>query len=223
MTKNITKAHILSMIPLTQHIVQIYLQPEKYISYQTGQYLMINELAFSIANAACLKQPYEIHFRHYHDHQIHQALLAQLEQKNSILLQLPYGNVTYAHLQPEKPVLMVAGGTGFSQMKALLEQAVYENSSQVIKLYWMVRSGQDHYMLEFLEKCSEKLSSFKYQIIYTGHQVFSVKTILETSLKNPQIVLSGPFEMVYHVRDQLLRQGISREQLFSDAFAFEDS
>lgn len=35
-----------------------------------------------------------------------------------------------------------------------------------------------------------------------------------------QIVISGPFDMVYHTRDALLTAGVLLENLFSDAFSF---
>ena len=33
-----------------------------------------------------------------------------------------------------------------------------------------------------------------------------------------QIVMGGPFDMVYSLRDMLLLQGLSQDHLFSDAF-----
>jgi CDP-4-dehydro-6-deoxyglucose reductase len=40
-------------------------------------------------------------------------------------------------------------------------------------------------------------------------------------LNDWQIVISGPFDMVYNTRDQLLAKGALIENLFSDAFQFE--
>ena len=37
-----------------------------------------------------------------------------------------------------------------------------------------------------------------------------------------QIVISGPFDMVYSTRDILVSNGVLREHLFSDAFSFEE-
>ncbi|WP_204266930.1 hypothetical protein [Citrobacter youngae] len=40
-------------------------------------------------------------------------------------------------------------------------------------------------------------------------------------LRDWQIVISGPFDLVYSTRDTLVGYGISPTQMFSDAFSFE--
>ena len=43
------------------------------------------------------------------------------------------------------------------------------------------------------------------------------------SLFNYQIVISGPFDMAYATRDALVRVGVQRTRLYSDAFDFENN
>lgn len=224
-------AHVNAIHPLTQHVIQLYLKPEKYIPCQTGQYLLLNKMAFSIANHSSVEQTYEIHFRHYADNPLHQALIQEISQKSLICLDLPYGECTYDKFSSQSPLLLIAGGTGFSQIKAIIEQHIYDinhktnHYNRPLFLFWMLKTPEDLYMSDLLSNWSKNYPWFQYDIFYSRGTLITMNHLPQIFLQsctNWQIVLSGPFEMVYYMRDLLIKKGVSSEQLFSDAFAFEE-
>ena len=113
-----TQAHVESINPLTDSILQLILTPHDYIDYQAGQYLQIvsdNEpLSYSIANAPLGSHKYELHIRHSRDNPSNQWLLAEIKRTGSVTIQLPLGACDLSHLHPNKPILFIAGGTGFA-------------------------------------------------------------------------------------------------------------
>ena len=39
-------------------------------------------------------------------------------------------------------------------------------------------------------------------------------------LQNYEFVMSGPFDLIYKMRDALILEGVSQDNIFSDAFSF---
>ena len=231
MTIEKTTATIKGISPLTDSILQIILSPEEYIDYQPGQYLKISlagedePLCYSIANAPLGSHTYELHVRHSPDNQSVQHLLAHMKQKGNLKVQLPFGDCELSRLDMMKPILFIAGGTGFAPVKAMIEQLLVTNKAPPFELFWGARSQSDLYMDEQVTKWQAHVNQFRYfSMLSQSTRENLVAKILahhEDDIKDWQMVISGPFEMVYRVRDLLLLQGVSQNALFSDAFAFE--
>ena len=230
MTDNITQAQIESITPLTDSILQLILAPDEYIDYQAGQYLQIifeNEaFSYSIANAPLGSHKYELHLRHSRDNPINQRLLAEMKQKGVVSIRLPLGECNLSHLHPEKPILFIAGGTGFAPIKAMIEQLLAQGEPRTFELFWGARSQSDLYMDEKVSHWQSYVHHFRYfsQLSNTSKTPLATKVLNrhKNDLGDWQIVISGPFDMVYDVRDRLVAQGALRENLFSDAFSFEE-
>jgi len=225
------KAHVQSMTPLTNTILKLILVPEVYQDYQAGQYLQIAShdtlFSYSIANAPLGSQTYELHLRHSRDNSQIEALLTEIQQSRSVRLQMPLGQCHINRLDPLKPILFIAGGTGFSPIKAMIEQLLHNKEPRPFELFWTARSQEDLYLHEQLAQWEEEIPHFHYVAYPSEHHKKSmIQTLLEKhhhDLAQWQYVISGPFDMVYALRTQLMAQGIARDALFSDAFEGETS
>ncbi len=228
MSKTIT-ARVEVIKPLTDSILQLFLQPETFIDYKAGQYLQIlfgkDALSYSIANAPLGAHHYELHLRHSKDNLLSQALIAEIRKTGSVRLQLPFGDCCLDNLDKDKPILFIAGGTGFAPVKAMIEQLLTETDSRPFQLFWGARSESDLYMDEKVMAWQKHVSHFQYfsSVSLRGKSTLPELILAKHAhdLKKWQIVISGPFDMVYAIRDILLESGLSKEQLFSDAFGFE--
>lgn len=229
MSNKIIKAHIEQIQPLTDTILQLILNPEEYIDYHAGQYLQIisgkDALSYSIANAPLGSRKYELHIRHSRDNAYTEGLLAEMKKEGIVHIQLPFGVCDLTHLDCNKPTMFIAGGTGFAPIKAMIEQLLAKGSAQSFELFWSARTQSDLYMNEKISAWQAHAKHFKYFSLLSDTNSNSLTDMVHerhpNDLKQWQIVISGPFDMVYHTRDQLVAQGALIENLFSDAFQFE--
>jgi CDP-4-dehydro-6-deoxyglucose reductase len=211
--------------PLTDSIIQLILSPDQYIDYKAGQYVQILSgsefLSYSIANAPLGSHKYEFHIRHS-GNPYEQPLFKQIKSKGLVQLRLPLGNCHLENLNPQAPIIFIAAGTGFAPVKSMIEQLLATGDPRTFELYWGARSQSDLYMDEIVKKWESHVKHFYYSsaisktnfpdLIINRHQ---------SQIADFQIIISGPFDMVYTVRDSLLSRGILQSHLFSDAFDFE--
>lgn len=229
MKEQIVHAQVETTSPLTDSIMQLVLAPDEYVSYQAGQYLQIlldaEEFSYSIANAPLGAHKYELHIRHSLDNPYNQRLFAHIKEHGSVTIRLPYGTCNINVLDKDRPILFIAGGTGFAPVKAMIEQLLANTDNRSFELIWGARSRSDLYLDEQVIQWQKHVSHFKYCSLLSDE---SQQTLASCALKRHpndlndwQIVLSGPFDMVYKTRDVLVNNGVSPTYLFSDAFSFE--
>lgn len=230
MIERIVNAQVETISPLTDSIMQLVLRPDEFVSYHAGQYLNIlfagEEFSYSIANAPLGSHKYELHIRHSLDNPYNQQLFAHIKEQGVVQLKLPFGECSINHLDPVRPILFIAGGTGFAPVKAMIEQLLSSTDRRSFELIWGARSRSDLYMDEKVSHWQSHVSHFKYFSLLSDE---SKETLASSALtRHPedlnewQIVLSGPFDMVYNTRDVLINKGFSQDHLFSDAFSFEN-
>ncbi|MDX2345970.1 MAG: NAD(P)H-flavin reductase [Legionella sp.] len=231
MSITMTPAEVTDVTPLTNRLLRVTLTPEQYIHYDAGQYLEIispnpeETLYYSIANAPLGSKKYELHIRHQPNHTEQQHVLDAITKQGRVILNLPFGTCTLHALNQEQPILLIAGGTGFAPIKAMIEQLLTDGSTQPFTLYWSARTQEDLYLDEKVLAWEKHVPHFDYIPHLTEQNSKPlIKRITEqhqTNLKNHQVVLAGPFDFVFALRDALINQNIPKEQLFSDAFALE--
>ncbi|WP_367607023.1 NAD(P)H-flavin reductase [Legionella sp. W05-934-2] len=228
MTKQ-CQAKLIQISPLTNSIIQIKLNPDIFIDYQSGQYLNIllqeEALSFSIANAPLGGHYYELHIRHSGGDPYHQPLFAHLKQHGSCLISLPFGECYLGNLDPQKPIVFIAGGTGFAPIKAMIEEMLAHDDSRQMMLFWGAREACDIYQQQLVCQWQNHVKQFKVKTLLDNKKEnLLVKEVLKTNkdfLSQAQFVISGPFPLVYSIRDQLVHHGLSANNMHSDAFAFE--
>lgn len=230
MLEKTIRAQVQSISPLTENIARVILAPEEFVPYQAGQYLQIlfagEALNYSIANAPLGSQQYELHIRH---NLCNHPLLVHMQEQGSVVLRLPFGVCHTNQLEKDRPIIFLAGGTGFAPVKAMIEQLLASTdpciASRPFELFWGARSQNALYLEQTLRLWEAKAAHFRYfPFLAETNQESLVSTLFAKhpkGLKEWQIVISGPFDMVYSTRDALLQHGVLEQHLFSDAFAFE--
>lgn len=220
------QARVKSIAPLTNSILQLILEPDVYVDYHAGQYLKImhkdEAFSYSIANAPLGSHQYELHIRHTRDNPYNQPLFSQIKRQGVVSIQLPMGECNVSRLHPDKPILFIAGGTGFAPIKAMIEQLLADGDSRPFELFWGARSQSDLYMDDKVLLWQSHVSHFKYfSLLSERSQQTLVDIVLERhaqDINDWQLVISGPFDLAFSIRDALVGQGVLAENLFSDAF-----
>ena len=224
------KATVKEVVPLTNSVLQVVLQVPTYLPYEAGQYLEIlidkQWQAYSIANAPLGARHYELHIRHSGANPYDEPLFQQIKQQGSLRIRLPFGRCTLARLQDTQPILFIAVGTGFAPIKAMIEQLLATDDARRYDLWWAARSASDLYMDEKLQHWHTHVPPFSYHGFLANAQNQSLVSAIcahyKSVIQDFALVLAGPFDRVYSMRDRLLLQGVSRSAMIADAFDFEE-
>jgi CDP-4-dehydro-6-deoxyglucose reductase len=229
MSEQIVKAQVEEITPLTDSIMRLVLVPDQFIKYEAGQYLQIlfgeEAFSYSIANAPLGSHKYELHIRHSLDNPYNVRLFAHIKEQGYVTLRLPFGTCSINNLEEKRPIMFIAAGTGFAPVKAMIEQLLADADPRPFELFWVARSHSDLYMDEKVISWDKHVDRFNYfSLLADEHHDTIASQVLRhhpEDLAKWQMVISGPFEMVYNTRDVLVSNGVSPVHLFSDAFSFE--
>lgn len=204
------------------------------LDYDAGQYLEVilpngERNAFSIANRPDGRL-IELHIQHLPDRDNSRMLLQSLQKDSTVQVELPKGSCVLADTGTDR-AFFVAAGTGFTQMKALLEEAFEQGSTQQLYLYWGARRLQDLYMAELPQQWEKTYDNFHFVPVigdllpdqeWHGHVGMLHDAMIKDHGKfdDATVYASGSPTMVYSVTDTLIQYGLDEGCVFSDVFAY---
>lgn len=220
---------------LTENILQVFLEPESLaLHYQAGQYLEVlypnnTFQPFSIANAPTLNNQIELHIRHLNTDLPTAAMVKELKKNETVVLRGPLGNAYYRKT-PTKPILILAGGTGFAYAKAIIEKAIAEKDPRIFHLYWSVKRSSDFYLPDLPKLWQRQLKNFRYTPMisqlhadnsWAGAVGYIQQTVLKDypDLSELQIYASGPLAMITTAYEIFLHNGLPQNAMYSDMLA----
>lgn len=197
-----------------------------------GQYLEFlladgRRRAFSIANAPADEGLLELHVRRVPGGSFTEYLFETVAERAILRIQLPLG--TFVLRDSPRPVLLVAGGTGFAPIKAMLEQAFRDGPTRRFALYWGVRARCDLYLPALPADWLAAHGEFRYVPVlsqpdpdWRGRCGWVHEAVLadHVQLGGFDVYVSGPPPMVEAARRAFPLRGLPLTQLFSDAFEF---
>ena len=229
------EATIESTRNLTKDMLQVILRlpNDSNIHHRSGQYLECNIddkiTPFSIANHDAGKNTIELHIRDIPDNSNSTVVLNHCANSTSLKITLPKGNCVF-NAKDEKPVIFICGSNGFSQMKAMLEDALSSGVTRPLYLYWGAQIPSDLYLNELPEKWAKQYSQFNYIPVISNNtdQPWSGRTglvhhaVLEdfASLSDFMVYSSGSPGMVYAIYDDFVAQGLDKNNMAADVFEY---
>lgn len=221
---------------LTPTVSRILLTPHTAVPYQSGQYLQLclsddDKRPFSIASHPGSAQ-LELHIGGAIADQYASQALAHLQQqfalKQPVLAEIGLGQ---AHFRPdsERPLILLAGGTGFSYVYSIAQTIAQQQLQQPVFLYWGVRDESALYHHPQMQQWAAQNSKYRFipvvqnpSAAWQGRSGLVHQAVLDdfVSLDGYDIYIAGPFAMAGVVREAFLQQGAQREHMFADAFAY---
>ncbi len=230
-------AKVARLEQLSHDVMRVYLKLPENIRMQffAGQYLDIiqdtgEHRSFSIANAPHDDELVELHIRHIDGGEYTQYIFDRMKIGEILRIEAPLGNFTLNESSP-RPMVLMAGGTGFAPLKGMLEHAFHIGLEKPMHLFWGVRSRRDLYMPDLPLEWARRYPLFRYTPVlsepqaddnWTGETGLVHETVMQhyPDMKDLDIYMSGSPEMVYTARDCFMKLGVAEKQLFSDAFEF---
>ena len=145
-------------------------------------------------------------------------------------IEAPFGNF-FLREDSSKPLIMVAGGTGFAPVKGIIEHMLHNNIKRDIILYRGARQLQDLYMHDLCEKWAELMPNVTYIPVLSepaasdnwhGRTGLVHQAVLEyyKDLSGYQAYVCGAPAMCEAAHDTFVQQGLNADEFFSDAFTF---
>lgn len=232
-------ARVSSLERLSPDVIRMQLQlpANDNFAYHPGQYIEIilrdgSRRSYSMANAQPNGTGLELHLRHMPGGKFTDHVFTAMQAKEMLRFEGPYGSF-YLREQSDKPIILLASGTGFAPVKALLEQLHALGSQRAITLYWGGRRPQDLYMQDWVTAQQSLLPHLRFVPVvsdafaedqWQGRTGLVHRAVLEDfpDLSAHQVYACGAPIMVEAARrDFSALASLLPEEFFADAFTSE--
>jgi CDP-4-dehydro-6-deoxyglucose reductase len=229
------QARVVKMQKLTHDVMQVLLKlPEgERIAFKAGQYINIiledgQRRAFSFANPPQQAEFVELQIRLMPGGRFTTHVFERMQEGDQIRFEGPIGDFTLR--ESERPIVFVAGATGFAPVKSMVEDAFQRGLKRQIHLYWGVRSLKDLYLPDLPALWAREHANFHFIPVlsdpvpeddWTGRTGLVHEAILEDfpELKQHEIYACGSVRMVEAIFPFLKQHGAEDGACFSDAFS----
>ncbi|SFN89436.1 NAD(P)H-flavin reductase [Xenorhabdus japonica] len=230
----ILSCKVTSVDSITDTVYRVRLLPDSPFSFRAGQYLMVvmderDKRPFSVASPPSEKQIIELHIGASELNLYAMAVMDRILDQKIIDIDIPHGQAWFRE-DSENPMLLVAGGTGFSYTRSILLAALEKNPNREISIYWGGRELQHLYDLEALQSLSESYPNLTVVPVveqvdehWHGRTGTVLSAVLEDfgSLANNDIYIAGRFEMAKIARERFCSErDASIDHMYGDAFEF---
>jgi aquacobalamin reductase/NAD(P)H-flavin reductase len=233
----LVKAHIVNISALTEFVFKVELKPSNPAQFEAGQYLQLvlgekDKRAFSIASRPSQTDLLELHVGASEENsyamQALNHLQAHFADNTEVELEVGLG-ISQLRENSQLPIVLLAGGTGFSYVKSMADHLAEINSNRPVFFYWGVRDESALYAKAEMESWAATKANFNFVPVvenassdWQGHTGYVHKAVMKDimSLEPYEIYMAGRFDMIGPVRDDFIEHGALRENMYADAFAF---
>jgi len=218
-------------------VMRLQLPASDTFQYHAGQYIEFllrdgDRRSYSMANAphTQLGQPQmELHLRHMPGGKFTDQVFGTMKEKDILRIEGPYGSF-YLREDSDKPIILLASGTGFAPIKAILEHMQFKGITRPTTLYWGGRRPADLYQHQWLLTQAAAMPNLTYVPVisdalpedgWTGRTGFVHQAVLDDfpDLSGHQVYACGAPIVVESARQQYTAQaGLPPEAFFADAF-----
>jgi CDP-4-dehydro-6-deoxyglucose reductase, E3 len=216
-------------------ILSLKLPAQERLQFLAGQYLDIllkdgSRRSYSMANAPHEDGYIQIHVRHIPGGQFSDHVFKDMRDRAILRFEGPHGSF-FLREDSDKPIIFMAGGTGFAPIKAVIEHAFFTHIDREMVLYWGCRSLADLYMAQLpLQWVKEHpnfsfipvLSDAKPEDNWQGRTGLVHQAILDDfdKLGGYQVYACGAPVMVESGQKAFAERGLPDDEFFADSFTY---
>ena len=207
-------------------------------AYHAGQYiefLLAGGLrrSYSMASAPHLiDQGLELHIRHMPGGKFTDQVFGTMKERDILRIEGPYGSF-YLREDSAKPIVLLASGTGFAPIKAIIEHMQFKGITRAATLYWGGRRPGDLYMDDWLKARLKEMPHLRYVPVVSdalpedtwhGRTGFVHQAVLQDfpDLSGHQVYACGaPIVVDSAHAAYTTMAGLPDEEFFADSFVTE--
>jgi CDP-4-dehydro-6-deoxyglucose reductase len=221
-------------------IVRIQLPASQPFRYRAGQYVEFilrdgARRSYSMAGAPhALGDPpaIELHLRRMPGGKFTEHVFGAMKEKDILRMEGPFGSF-FLREASDKPIVLLASGTGLAPIKALVEQLHHLGSIRPVRLYWGARRPADFYLPDWPQAARALLPQLEaVQVVsdaspedgWSGRAGFVHAAVMADlpDLSGHQVYACGAPAMVEAAqRDFVARCGLPEDEFFADSFTSE--
>lgn len=228
-------ARVTRLEPLSADVMRLCLalKDGTVLKFHAGQYINVilengEKRSFSFATAPHAAEEIELQVRLVPGGRFTTAVFERMKVGDSLSFEGPLGTFTLRE-DSEKPILFVAGSTGFAPVKSMVESAFHTGIDRQMILYWGARRRRDLYLGSLAEQWAREHANFTFIPVlsapepedeWTGRTGLVHEAILADfpDLSRHQVYACGSVHMVQAAQPAFVKHGISSDDCFSDAF-----
>jgi len=222
---------------LAPDVIEIHLRlpANERLQFWAGQYIDIllkggKKRSYSLANAPHDDAVLQLHIRHVPGGLFTEQVFSTLKVRDILRFNGPHGTF-YLREDSNKPMILLAGGTGFAPIKAIVEHAIAEDCQRPMFIYWGAKACVDLYQNALPEKWAAEHANITYLPVlsepaasdeWSGRTGFVHQAVLADfpDLSGYQVYACGAPVMIDAAKRDFMAQGMPEEEFFADAFTF---
>ncbi len=220
-------------------ILKLQLPANQNLQYRAGQFIEVllrdgARRSYSMANASHnLGSPpaLELHLRHLPGGKFTDHVFGAMKDKEILRIEGPFGSF-FLREDSTKPMLLLAAGTGFAPIKALIEHMQLKAITRPTVLYWGCRTREDLYLHDWAAAAAAQMPSLRYVPVlsesfdegWTGRSGLVHRAVMDDlpDLSGHQVYACGAPVMVESARNDFVEQrGLPADEFYADAFTSE--
>lgn len=221
-------------------VLKMQLPANQNLQYRAGQYVEFilqggARRSYSMANAPHLvgsPPAIELHIRHMPGGRFTDHVFGAMKEKDILRMEGPFGSF-FLREDSDKPIVLLASGTGFAPIKALIQQLQLKGSSRPAVLYWGARRRADLYQHAWCEQMAGELPWLRYVPVlseptadcaWNGRTGFVHHAVMADlpDLSGHQVYACGAPIMVESAqRDFTAQCGLPADEFYADSFTSE--
>jgi CDP-4-dehydro-6-deoxyglucose reductase len=219
-------------------VMKLQLPTTEPIKFRAGQYIEIilrdgSRRSYSMANSPhTLEQSppmLELHIRHVPGGKFTDQVFSTIKEKEVLRAEGPFGTF-YLREDSKKPMVLLASGTGFAPIKALVEHMCHQGINRPATLYWGGRRPDDLYMSQWIETQCAAMPNLKYVPVisnteaadnWNGRTGFVHQAVLQDhpDLSSFQVYACGaPIVIESALEDFTSKAGLPLDEFYADSF-----
>jgi CDP-4-dehydro-6-deoxyglucose reductase, E3 len=234
MPRRVLDVRVDTLHRVAEDVMRVWVAPPAgdRLRYLAGQYLDVllaegRRRAFSIANAPESDGGrLELHIRHVPGGGFTEHVFTELKPGDVLRVEAPMGTFV-AREDSERPLLFVAGGTGFAPIKALIEHFLHLGTRRPMRLYWGARNLDELYLRELPEQWRDS-GRLRFETVVeeadgTPLRVAQVHEAVLADLPDLSsfdLYMSGPPGLIEAARRAFPAAGLPEERLYYDSFDY---
>lgn len=214
-------------------ILKLRLPATERLQFLAGQYIDIlmkdgKRRSFSMANPPHDDNFIELHIRKSPNGAFSQYVFDQMKERTILRFEGPLGTF-FLNEESDKPIIFLAGGTGFAPIKSIIEHAFFKNIKREMVLYWGVRSLIDVYMPQLPSQWQQEHPNFTFIPVlseptpedhWQGRTGFVHQAVLDDfdSLAGYEVYACGSPLMIDVAKQTFFAKGLPEDEFYCDSF-----
>jgi CDP-4-dehydro-6-deoxyglucose reductase len=215
-------------------VLKLQLPANERLQYLAGQYIEFilkdgTRRSYSMASAPHHEGPLELHIRHMPGGVFTDHVFGAMKERDILRFEGPLGTF-FLREDADKPIVLLASGTGFAPIKAIIEHAIFKGMTRPMTLYWGGRRRGDLYLASLAEQWARDVPSFKFVPVlsepdpadgWQGRTGFVHRAVVEDlpDLSGYQVYACGAPVMVEAAqRDFTAHHGLPADEFYADSF-----